>query len=130
MENLLSRVVGDALLGGTYSSRSFETSCPAPKLSPVVVMVRLVIFKQGLRDTLGCGVAARARVGRGVVGRGVEGSNAANHDEVGCGEPQFPPSPISGNSTLWNFGVEGSSPKPALSFFDLNMIVRIAEVSI
>jgi len=75
-------------------------------------------------------MVGRGVVDRGVVGRGVEGSNAANHDVVGCGEPQFPPSPISGNSTLWNFGVEGSSPKPALDLFDLNMIVRVAGVLI
>jgi hypothetical protein len=127
MDNFLSRVVGDTLAGGTYSSRNFETSCPTSKLSPVVVIVRLVIFKQGLRGVFCCGVAARAILGRGVVGRGVEGTSAANHGVVGRAGLRFSPSTISGNKTLWNFGVEGSSPKPALTFLDLNMIVKVAE---
>lgn len=65
-------------------------------------------------------------VGCGVIGRGEEGSNAANHGVVGRGEAQLSLSSISGNKTLWNFGVEGSSPKPALTFLDLNIIVSVA----
>jgi len=127
MENVLSRIVGDNLAGETYSSRNLETACPASKLSPVVVNVCLVIFKQGLRGVLCCGVAARDILGRGEAGRGVDERSASNHGVVGRVGLQSSPLPISGNKTLWIFGVEGSSPNPVLIFLDLNMIVMIAE---
>jgi hypothetical protein len=69
-------------------------------------------------------------IGRGVAGRGEEELSASNHGVVGRVGVQLSPPPVCGSETLWNFGVEGSSPNPGLIFLVLNMIVMIAEMVI
>jgi len=64
IESFLSRVVGDALEGGTYSSRNLEAARAASEVSPVIVMVRFLGFKHGLSGVAG---------GNGVVARNMEG---------------------------------------------------------
>jgi len=60
MESFLSRVVGDTLEGGIYSSRNLEAACTASAVSPVIVTVRFLDFKQDLSgEAGGSGLAAR-----------------------------------------------------------------------
>jgi len=108
MENFLSRVVGDTLEGGIYSSRNFEAACAAAEVSPVIVTVRFLGFKQDLSGAAGgCGVAARNVEGWGVLDRGMTGRGDAGHGVFGrLGDRISPPS-VSGNETLVIFGVGG-----------------------
>jgi hypothetical protein len=64
MESFLSRVVGDTREGGTYSSRNLEAARAASEVSPVIVTVRFLVFRQGLSGVAG---------GRGVAARNTEG---------------------------------------------------------
>jgi len=108
MENFLSRVVGDTLEGGIYSSRNLEAACAASEVSPVIVMVRFLGFKQGLSGAAGgSGVAARNIEGWGVLDRGMTGRGDTGHGVLGLLGDKTPPPSISGNETLGIFGVGG-----------------------
>lgn len=87
--------------GGTYSSRNFEAARAASEVSPVIVMVRFLVFKQGLSGAEGgTGVAVRNTEGWGVVVRGMTGRGDAGQGVVGLFGDKTSPPPISGNETL------------------------------
>jgi hypothetical protein len=102
--------VGDTLKGATYSSRNWEAARAASELSPVIVVVRFLGFKQDLSGVAGAsGVATRNAEGWGVLDCGMTGRGDAGHSVLsrfGFGDKTSPPS-ISGNETLGIFGVGG-----------------------
>ncbi|KIM81073.1 hypothetical protein PILCRDRAFT_821911 [Piloderma croceum F 1598] len=113
IESLLSRVVvGATLKGATYSSRNWEAARAASEVSPVIVIVRFLGFKQDLSGLAGVsGVATRNTEGWGVLDCGMAGRGDAGHKVLGrfgfgFGDKTSPPS-ISGNETLGIFGVGG-----------------------
>lgn len=113
IESLLSRVVvGATLKGATYSSRNWEAACAASEVSPVIVIVRFLGFKQDLSGVAGVsGVATRNTEGWGVLDCGMTGRGDAGHRVLArfgfdFGDKTSPPS-ISGNETLGIFGVGG-----------------------
>ena len=111
MESFRSRVVGDTLDGGTYSSRNFEAARAASEVSPVIVTVRFLVFKQDLSGVEGgTGVAVRNMDGWGVVVRGKTGRGDAGHGVMGLFCDKTSPPPNSGNETLGIFGVGGWEP--------------------
>jgi len=106
-------VVGDTLEGATYSSRNREAARVASEVSPVIVIVRFLGFKQDLSGAAGVagasGVATRNTEGWGVLDCGMTGRGDAGHGvlgRLGFGDKTAPPS-ISGNETLGIFGVGG-----------------------
>jgi hypothetical protein len=108
MESFLSRVVGDTLEGGIYSSRNLEAARAASEVSPVIVVVRFLGFKHDLSGVAGgSGVAARNTEGWGVFDRGMTGRGDAGQGVLDrFGDNTSPPS-MSGNETLGIFGVAG-----------------------